>query len=286
MERFKSSSMIRIISTIFLSGILFWGVSPSAHAQCLAYEYGTSNAGQAYSRCQLECGNSWQYCYVYNVVTGTFKVYTNANQTNLKVTKSGQAVTAADVAKMPGMSKFKPFAGNDDVAMAIGPKLLIYQGHDGGATERQLDLCQQNDTDPCKQSATWSITKDKEADTDVFYIQPGDDKKTYLCFNPETGISLYRNPSRVDECTQWQIIPAQLGEDGEITTYKIIPKKHPEYVLSADTRSNQIIIPKINTKHGEVTEPEMTQISNWTLSVNKTKVTSQKERVVGNAEEK
>ncbi len=281
------SSLKNAFSTVLILGIISLMFTTEARTQCLVINYSQNTAGQNYIQCQQECSTQWQYCYVVNVQDGTFTVLTNVNESNLKVTKNNQALKAADIAKMPGMSKFKPFAGNDDVHMAIGPKLLTYQGHEGGAADRQLDLCQATDTDPCKSPSSWSISKDEKASGEAFHIQPSHDKNAYLCFSPGQGVTVHRNPAKTDDCIQWSIVPSQLGSDGEITGYKIFPKKHPEYLLAADTRSSQITIPKINTKHGEVVELEKVVMSDWTFNSNTVKkVINQKERVIEEAEEK
>lgn len=282
------SSSLNLLSIAFLMGVMSLMNSFSASAQCLVMDYsGTMNAGQKYIACQQKGGSTWGYCYVYNVRTGQYSILSNTENQSLKVINKNKALSAADIAKMPGMGKFKPFAGNDDVYMEIGPKLLTFQADDQGGSGSRLDLCQEEGATRCKNSTTWAITKDEKASVETFYIQPNHDKKSYLCFSPGSGITVHRDPAETDDCIQWSIVPGQLGTDGEITSYTIIPKKHPEYILAADTRSNQITVQKINTKHGEVTEPELTVRADWTFKPNKVKkVTNQKERVIMEAEEK
>lgn len=234
-----------------------------------------------------EAGIEVKVVAVINVITGQV-VYIQMNDNNMKAINNQTVLSAEDAAKLPGLAKYKPFRGNDDIQISVGANTLIFNGNGGTANENPLDICQSNGSQQCKNPNTWVVTKDDKASNDAYQIQPSNDKKAYLCFNgPDGGISVHRNPAKTDECIKWTIAPSQIGKDGEVKGYNIYPTKHPEYVLAVDTRSNQVRVDKVNIKQEEAGEPDKTILSNWTLTPGKSKrkVTNQ-EKVLQNAEQK
>lgn len=214
----------------------------------------------------------------------------------MKAVKNPTAVKAEEVAKMPGLANFRPFRGNDDVQISCGVNTLIFHGNEGTASENPLDLCQSDDEKQiCKNPTTWAVTNNTPASNDGYTIQPTHDKKLYLCFTPSTGITIkHRDPANTedpampDNCTLWAVTPASIGADGEITGYKITPKKHPEYILVADTRSNQITVNKVETKNADAAEPEKGVMAHWTFKAGKssTRPVTHQEKVIQKTEQK
>lgn len=234
-----------------------------------------------------EAGIEVKVVAVINVITGQV-VYIQMNDKNMKAINNQTVLSAEDAAKLPGLAKYKPFRGNDDVQISVGANTLIFHGNEGTASENPLDVCQSEGSQQCKNPNTWVVTKDDKASNDAYQIQPSNDKKAYLCFNgPDGGISVRRKPTKTDQCINWTIVPGQIGKDGEITGYKIYPTKHPEYVLAVDTRSNQVRVDKVNTKAEEAGEPDKSVLTNWTFTTAKSKrpVTNQP-KVVKEAEQK
>lgn len=278
----KISSLISLLSAVLM--LLVFSVS-QVDAQCI------QNAITKAQVASVTC-NDCDVCVIAEVGTGNYYVRqgkASSASANLKTINGNKAVSAEDVAKMPGMNKFRPFRGNDDVQISVDKNTLIFHGNEGTAGENPLDLCQDNGKQQCKNPNTWVVSKDDKAGNDTYTIQPKGQKNAYLCFSASNGggLTVYRDPAKADQCIQWSIVPSELGADGEIKGYKIYPKKHPEYILTVDTRSNEVRMNKVDTVVKEAGEPNKAILSNWTFVSNssKRKVTNQ-ERVIKEAEQK
>lgn len=276
----KISSLLSLVSAVLM--LLVFSAS-QVDAQCI------QNAITKAQVATVTC-NDCDVCVIAEVGTGNYYVRqgkASSAGANLKVTGGNKAVSAADVAKMPGMAKFRPFRGNDDVQISVDKNTLIFHGNEGTAGENPLDLCEDNGKQQCK-NPTWVISNDGKAGNDTYTIQPKGQKNAYLCFSASNGgLTVYRDPAKADQCIQWSIVPSELGADGEIKGYKIYPKKHPEYILTVDTRSNEVRMDKVNNVVKEGGEPNKAVLTNWTFVPNssKRKVTNQ-ERVIKEAEQK
>ncbi len=264
--------------------------SDNSGGVCLVTANTQADVNAVTSNCSV-CSN----CIVTVVGSNTYYVKQGGKAGNkMKVVKGGKAVKAEEVAKMPGLANFRPFKGNDNVQISCGANTLIFHGNEGTASENPLDLCQDNGKQQCKNPTTWVVSNSNPASNDGYTIQPSNDKKLFLCYTPSSGITIkHRDPAQTedprmpDNCTLWAVTPAAIGADGEITGYKITPKKHPEYVLAADTRSNQIVVNKVNSKNQNSAELEKGVMAHWTFSTKKsTRPVTHQEKVIQEAEEK
>lgn len=299
----KTSSKQHILSKLSMfSAVLMILLCSSSYAIAQSTSSNSYCIRTATSKAQVtsvmnSCG-SCSNCIVAVVGSDAYYVKkgSKAGANKKATTNNATAVSAEAVSQMPGLANFRPFRGNDDIQISCGVNTLIFHGNDGTASENPLDLCQSDDKNQiCKNPTTWSVTNSDPASNDGYTIQPSHDKKLYLCFTPSTGITiLHRDPANTedpampDNCTLWAVTPASVGVDGEITGYKITPKKHPEYILVADTRSNQITVNKVETKNADAAEPEKGVMAHWTFKAGKssTRPVNHQERVIQETEQK
>lgn len=299
MKTLSKQNIFSIISMLSAVLMILLCSAEFANAQTKksdAYCFRTATSQTAVTSVMNSCGNCGN-CIVTVVGTDAFYIQKASKAgANMKAVKNPKAVKAEEVAKMPGLANFRPFRGNDDVQISCGVNTLIFHGNDGTASENPLDLCQSDDEKQiCKNPTTWAVTNTSPASNDGYTIQPTHDKKLYLCFTPSTGITIkHRDPANTedpampDNCTLWAVTPTSVGADGEITGYKITPKKHPEYILVADTRSNQITVNKVETKNADAAEPEKGVMAHWTFKAVKssTRPVTHQERVIQETEQK
>lgn len=289
---FSTLTMCIAVLAILLSSAEFANAqSKKSDAYCFRTANTQTDVTSVINSCN-SCGN----CIVTVVGTDAYYVQKAGKAgANMKAIKNPKAVKAEDVAKMPGLANFRPFRGSDNVEISCSSNTLIFHGNEGTASENPLDLCQSDDEKQiCKNPTSWAVTNSNPASNDGYTIQPTTDKKLYLCFTPSTGLTIkHRDPANTedprmpDNCTLWAVTPTTIGADGEITGYKITPKKHPEYVLAADTRSNQITVNKVNPKNSDAPELEKGVMAHWNFKPGKSsRPVTHQEKVIQQTEEK
>ncbi|MCF8238792.1 MAG: hypothetical protein K9I85_11590 [Saprospiraceae bacterium] len=273
MKTFSKKSLQSILGLLATFLLVFAFQVEQVNAQkanpgnvCLITTNTSASVNSVMGNC-ASCGN----CIV--TVVGSSAYYVNQGGkagNNMKVIKGAKAVKAEDIAKIPGLAKFRPFRGNDNVQLSCSANTLIFNGNGGTASENPLDLCKDNGNQQCANPTTWVVTNNNPASNDSYTFQPDNDKSSSLCFVPATGLTMKRqeigrksNTRTPDECTLWAITPTAVGADGQITGYKITPKNHPDYVLAANIQTSQIVMRKVNAKNQDSAELESGVMTHW-----------------------
>lgn len=240
----KPFAPAKLLNLLFVVALWVAGAA-RGDAQCIQNATDKSQINGMNATC-----SACDVCIIAEVGTDNYYVRQGAKASNnLKVVNPNTALKAQDVAKLPGMAKFRPFRGGDAVQLSVSAHSLIFHGDDGGDTDHPVELCK--DAQTCKSPSEWNIQKATK-DGNTYTIQPAGRKNTFLCYNPSSGLSFgrARKPDNSDVCTFWFIVPSEIAADGEIKSYNFYPAEFKDHLLSANTGTGKVKVDPVSTHAG------------------------------------
>lgn len=154
----------------------------------------------------------------------------------MKVVTAPKELTGEEVSKLPGLSKFKPFAGGDKLNLRIKDQLLVSERGNGTALRPALCAAGQS----CGTLGQWTIKSVSSEKKGVFTIAQSGGTRACLSFSSKEGLSIRTGAAASGTCSEWVFYPDEMGPDGEIMSYQIRSVSEPGYALVLDPTSQQL----------------------------------------------
>ena len=185
----------------------------------------------------------------------------------MKAVTAPKELTAEEVSKLPGLSKFKPFAGGDKLNLRIKDQLLVSERGNGTALRPALCAAGQS----CGTLGQWTIKSVSSEKKDVFTIAQSGGTRACLSFSSEKGLAIRTDATAAGTCSEWYFSPEEMGPDGEIMSYQIRPLAQPDHVLvlDSDAQQLQVVSDKKVTPDGKdatAIKEEPTKLKAWTIN--------------------